>query len=73
MRLPPRPHSAVIASASTMAAAAAAAIHPSQQRRRRRIPAVDSCGNLLDPGLVAFAEVGFYFMSPTRYDFRGLE
>jgi hypothetical protein len=46
LRLPPRPRAAA-ATTTTMAVSAS----------QRNIPAVDSCGNLLDPGLVAFAEV----------------
>lgn len=57
-RLPPRPPSAATA-ASVAAAAAAAAATTVAAVSRRSIAHVDSCGNLLDPGLVAFAEVSF--------------
>ena len=57
LRLPPRPAAEATTTSTTMAAAAGAGTL-SQSR-------VDSCGNLLDPGLVAFAEVsiGLVFLS----------
>lgn len=63
--LPPRPPSPAEAPTTTPATAATMAAAASQSRMASQ--RVDSCGNLLDPGLVAFAEVsssiGLVFLS----------